>query len=92
MGGRRHRLTRPAHYSELHAEPVDPIRPEGRRRYIQLYLSTIQSDKTVAVSVLLSNGGRRAGKERGVSRLLSLFFAPMTKPTMADHSSILLSD
>jgi hypothetical protein len=30
-----------------------------------LYLSTTGSDKTVAVSVLLSIRGRRAGKERG---------------------------
>jgi hypothetical protein len=33
-----------------------------------LYLSTIQSDKTVAVSVLLSIWGRRAGKERGMEK------------------------
>jgi hypothetical protein len=57
-----------------------------------LYLSTTESDKTVAVSVLLSIEGGKAGKERGESRLLSLFFASMTKPTMPDHSSILLSD
>jgi hypothetical protein len=30
-----------------------------------LYLSTTGRDNAVAVSVLLSNGGRRAGKERG---------------------------
>jgi hypothetical protein len=30
-----------------------------------LYLSSTKSDKTVAVSVLLSIWGRRAGEERG---------------------------
>jgi hypothetical protein len=62
MGGRRHRLTRPAHYSKLQPEPVDPIRPEGRRRGVKLYLSSTESDKTMAVSVLLSNGGEERGE------------------------------
>jgi hypothetical protein len=57
-----------------------------------LYLSSTKSDKTVAVSVLLSIGGGKAGKEKGESRLPSLFLAPMTKRTMLNHCSILLSD
>jgi hypothetical protein len=57
-----------------------------------LYLSTTESDKTVAVSVLLSIGGGGKAKREGEGRLFSLFLTLMTEPTISYHPSILPND